>query len=301
MEALVTQLFNGLSQGSILLMIAVGLAVTFGLMGVINMAHGELIMVGAYSAFLTQNVFFSVMPERYFDLYFVFAVPLSFLVAAAFGAVLEVTLIRRLYGRPLDSLLATWGVGIALQQIARSLFGASNVEVQSPGWLSGGLEVMSGVVFSYRRLFIIGLAAGCMLLLYLYLYRTASGRRVRAVMQNREMASCLGVSTKKIDLYTFAVGAGLAGVAGCALTLLGSIGPTLGLYYIVDAFMVVVLGGIGMLAGTVAAAFGIGTFGTLFEYWTTASTGKVLVFALIVAFLYFRPSGLVTLRSRALE
>ncbi|MGO4108985.1 urea ABC transporter permease subunit UrtB [Paenibacillus sp. YAF4_2] len=300
MEVIALQLFNGLSVSSILLLIALGLAITFGLMKVINMAHGELIMIGAYSTYLTQNIFNDYLPKSMFDWYFVLAIPVSFLIAFLFGLILEMTLIRFLYGRPLDSLLATWGVGLVLQQLARSIFGAPNVAVTSPSWLDGGVTFL-GAVLPYKRLFIIGLVALTLLAMYFYIYRSLEGRRMRAVMQNRDMAACLGVSTRRVDAMTFAIGSGIAGIAGCALTLLGPIGPSLGTYYIVDAFMVVVLGGVGKLVGTVLGALGIGVFNTMFEYWTNASLGKVLVFICIVAFLQWRPMGFIAMRSRSLD
>jgi urea transport system permease protein len=212
--------------------------------------------------------------------------------------VLEVTLIRFLYGRPLDTLLATWGVGLVLQQAARSIFGAPNVQVTSPEWLNGGLTVMPGLLLPYKRLFIIALVIVCVVGIYIHLSRSGSGRRIRAAMQNREMAASLGVATRRVDAMTFALGAGLAGVAGSALTLIGPIGPAIGTVYIVDAFMVVVLGGVGNLLGTVVAAMLIGMFNTLFELGTSASIGKVLVFVMIIAFLQWRPAGILALRTR---
>ncbi|MBB6675423.1 urea ABC transporter permease subunit UrtB [Cohnella nanjingensis] len=301
MEMWLTQLFNGLSVSSILLLIALGLSITFGLMKIINMAHGEFIMIGSYAAYVTQNVFKSALPKSAFDAYFPVAIVVSFAVAFAIGYLLEATLIRFLYGRPLDSLLATWGVGLVLQQVARSIFGAPNVAVTSPSWLDGGMRIMDGVVFPYKRLFIIGLVLVCLLAMYLYIYRSGPGRRMRAVMQNREMAACLGISTRRVDGMTFAIGSGIAGIAGCALSLIGAIGPTIGTNYIVDAFMVVVLGGVGKLVGTVAGALGIGMFNTLFEWWSTASLGKVFVFVLIVAFLQWRTMGLFAVKTRSLD
>jgi urea transport system permease protein len=301
MEEFALQLFNGVSAGSILLLIALGLAVTFGLMNVINMAHGELMMAGAYAAYVTQNLFKDYMPASWFDSYFILALFVSFAVSAAIGLLLETVLIRFLYGRPLDSLLATWGVGMMLQQLARSIFGAPNVAVASPSWLDGGLQVAGSVYLPYKRLFIIALVAAVLAGMYLYIYRSAAGRRMRAVMQNRDMAACLGISTRRVDALTFALGSGIAGVAGCALTLMGPIGPALGTYYIVDAFMVVVLGGIGKLSGTFAGALGIGLTNTFFEAWTNASLGKVLVFACVVAFLQWKPMGLVAMRTRSLD
>ncbi|WP_017726845.1 urea ABC transporter permease subunit UrtB [Halalkalibacterium ligniniphilum] len=300
MEGILIQAFNGISLGSILLMIALGLAITFGLMKVINMAHGELIMIGAYATYVVQLVFTQYFPVAMFDWYFVLAIPFAFLVAALIGMLLEFTVIRHLYGRPLDSLLATFGAGLILQQTVRTIFGAPNVGVENPSFFRGGLEVF-GATFPYTRLFIICLVACSFLLLAWFLYKTRNGRKIRAVMQNREMATCLGISARKVDGITFAIGAGFAGIAGAALTLIGPIGPTIGTYYIVDAFMVVVVGGVGMLIGTVAGALGIGVFNTIFEYWTDASMGKVLVFALIILFLQWRPSGMFSTQSRSLD
>ncbi|GAB7388388.1 hypothetical protein BSNK01_22250 [Bacillaceae bacterium] len=300
-ENILLQTFNGLSLGSILLLVALGLAITFGLMNVINMAHGELIMIGAYATYVTQLVFRQYVPPSLFEHYFFVALPFAFLAAALIGWLMEVTLIRHLYGRPLDSLLATWGISLILQQAARSVFGAPNVAVAAPAWLEGGIEVMSGVVFPLKRLFILLLAAVTLAAMYFYLYRTARGRHIRAVMQNREMAACLGIATRKVDAFSFTLGSGIAGLAGCAITLLGSIGPSLGTYYIVDAFMVVVLGGVGKLIGSVLAATGIGVFNTWLEYSTSATLGKVLVFLIIIAFLQWRPSGLVSVKTRTLD
>jgi urea transport system permease protein len=296
--ALQIQLFNGLSLSSVLLLIALGLAFSFGLMRVINMAHGELIMVGAYVTYLLNGLFTSWFGAQGINSYFLLALPAAFLVTAAMGWVLEVTLIRFLYGRPLDTLLATWGVGLVLQQAARTIFGASNVQVTSPTWLNGAMRAPTGILLPYKRLFIIALVIVCVAGIYLYLYRSLSGRRIRAVMQGREMASCLGVATRRVDALTFALGSGLAGVAGCALTLIGPIGPVIGTNYIVDAFMVVVLGGVGRLPGTIIAALLIGILNTSFETYSTATVAKVLVFALVIAFLQWKPAGLVALRTR---
>jgi urea transport system permease protein len=298
MDVVIVQAFNALSLSSILLLIALGLVFSFGLMNVINMAHGELIMVGAYVTFVVQRIFQMALPELS-GIYLLVAMVLTFIISGALGFVLERLLIRHLYGRPLDTLLATWGVGLILQQTARAIFGAPNVDVTAPTWLNGGLALAEGVLLPYKRVFIFALAILCIVAIYLYVTRSASGRRMRAVMQNRDMASCLGLSTARVDAMTFALGSGLAGVAGCALTLLGSIGPSLGTYYIVDAFMVVVLGGVGQIAGTILAALVIGSFNTAFELGSTASIGKVLVFVAIIAFLQWKPSGLVALRGRA--
>lgn len=298
MDALILQAFNGLSLGSILLLVSLGLAFAFGLMGVINMAHGEFIMIGAYVAYLFQQTFAGLLGGVELGIWFLLALPAAFLIAAALGAFMEVTLVRYLYGRPLDTLLATWGVGLILQQAARSIFGAPNVNVSSPVWLSGGVDIGAGLLLPYKRIFIIALVIIVVVAVYYYLYRTIHGRRLRAVMQNREMASCLGVRSRWVDAGTFALGTGLAGVAGVALSQIGSIGPALGTFYIVDAFMVVVLGGVGRLPGTIVAALLIGVMNTLFELGTSATVGKVLVLLLIIAFLQWKPSGLAALQTR---
>lgn len=282
-----------------MLFIAIGLAITFGLMGVINMAHGELIMVGAYATYVVQQFFAQYAPQS-MDYYYVIAIPVSFFVSALLGLGLEKSLIRHLYHRPLDSLLATWGVSLILQQMARTIFGAPNVAVLPPKWLDGGVHV-AGMVFPYKRLFILTFVAVSIFVLYMYLNKTAAGRRIRAVTLNRDMAACLGISTQKVDAYAFAIGSGFAGLAGCALTLLGPIGPTIGTYYIVDAFMVVILGGVGKVIGTVLGAFGIGLIGTLTEYSTSATMAKVITFALIIVFLQWKPSGLVSMKTRSLD
>lgn len=255
-------------------------------------------MIGAYVTYLFQQTLAPILGGATTGWSFLLSLVIAFIVAGTLGLLLEFTLIRFLYGRPLDTLLATWGVGLVLQQLARSIFGASNVQVVSPSWLNGGLELSQGLLLPYKRLFILGLVVVCVTAIDLYIYRSSNGRRMRAVMQNREIASCMGVATRRVDGYTFAIGSGFAGMAGCALTLIGPIGPTLGTNYIVDAFMVVVLGGVGRLPGTIIAALLIGVFNTLFELGTTANIGKVLVFALIILFLQWKPRGLVALRSR---
>jgi len=298
MDTIILQAFNGLSVGSILLMVSLGLAFAFGLMNVINMAHGEFIMIGAYVAFLFQQIFAPVLGGVDAGIWFLLAIPAAFLFAALLGVVLEVTLIRHLYGRPLDTLLATWGVGLVLQQAARSIFGAPNVNVSSPIWLTGGVDIGAGLLLPYKRIFIIGLVIVTVVAVYFYLQRTPAGRRLRAVMQNRSMASCLGVQSRRVDAATFALGTGLAGVAGCALALIGPIGPSIGTFYIVDAFMVIVLGGVGRLPGTILAAVLIGLANTYLELGTTATVGKVLVLLLVIAFLQCKPSGLAALQTR---
>ncbi|MBZ4646043.1 MAG: urea transport system permease protein [Petroclostridium sp.] len=301
MNTYILQIFNGISVSSVFMLAALGLAITFGLMKIINMAHGELIMIGAYVTYLVQNMFVSFVDKSLFDSYFIVAIPAAFLVTALVGYLLEITIIKRLYGRPLDSMLATWGVSLVLQQLARNIFGAPNVDVKSPKWLNGGIVLMKDLQLPYKRLFIILLTTFCIFGVYYFLYRTGSGRRIRAVMQNRSMAESLGINTRRIDAMTFAFGSGLAGIAGCALTLLGSIGPTLGTNYIVDTFMVVVLGGVGRIIGTVAGAGAIGIGNTTFEFFTNASLGKVLVFLVVIMFLQWKPQGFFTISSRTLD
>jgi len=292
-----SQIFNGLSLSSILLLIALGLSITFGIMGVINFAHGEFLMIGAYTAYVLQKLSIANSGGSLFLL----SLPAAFVVAALIGLLLERSLIRFLYGRPYESILATWGLSLILQQLARNIFGANNVEVASPGWLQGGLTVMEGLQLPYNRLFIMAVAVLCVSGMYFYLYRTRSGRRIRAVMQNRQMSACMGIKTNRVDAMTFAIGCGLAGIAGAAVSLLGSIGPSTGQNYIIDAFMVVVLGGVGRLSGTIAGAIMIGTMSPLFEFVTTSSMGKVIVFALVIIFLQWRPSGFFTLKTRTVD
>jgi urea transport system permease protein len=292
--------FQGLSLSSILLLMALGLAIVFGLMGVINMAHGELMALGAYSTFLMQGWFTAYFPSH-FDYYFLVALPFSFLVSAAAGVVLERGVIRHLYGRPLETLLLTWGVSLMIQQGLRLWFGAANVDVTSPRWLSGGVPVMIGVQLPYNRLFIIGLAAVAVGAMYLLLFRTDAGLRIRAVTQNRGMAACLGVRARWVDAGTFALGAGLAGLAGCAITQIGNVGPELGQNYIVDSFMVVVTGGVGKLLGSILAAIGIGGLNKVIEPGMGAVFGKVLILVLVILFIQRRPSGLFATKGRYAE
>lgn len=298
---LLGQVFNGLSYCSILLLISLGLAITFGLMGVINMAHGELMMLGAYTAYVLQNYFAGRFAEQYFNYYFALALPLAFVVAGLAGLLLERSLIRFLYGRPLETLLATWGVSLILQQVMRQVFGANNVDVRSPKWLTGQWEPVAGLELPHIRLFIIAFTAVCVLSMYALLFRTGLGLKIRAVMQNREMSACLGIPTKRVDAYTFALGSGLAGLAGCTLSLMGSVGPTTGQNYIVDAFMVVVLGGVGKLAGAIAGSFVIGESNVLFESFSTVTMGKVIVFTLVILFLQWKPSGVFPSKVRSLD
>ncbi len=298
LQGAVETVFQGLSLASILLLMALGLAIIFGLMGVINMAHGELMALGAYSTFVAQN-WFAAQAPRHFDWYFIAALPLSFMVAGLCGLLLERGVIRFLYGRPLETLLLTWGASLIIQQGLRQWFGAANVDVRSPRYLSGGVELLVGSTLPYNRLFIIALASACVLATYLVLFRTDAGVKIRAVMQNRAMSACLGVRTHRVDALTFALGAGLAGLAGCALTQIGNVGPELGQNYIVDSFMVVVTGGVGKLAGSIAAALGIGGLNKAIEPALGAVYAKVAILTVVILFLQRRPSGLFALGGRS--
>ncbi|WP_442761584.1 urea ABC transporter permease subunit UrtB [Pseudolactococcus chungangensis] len=301
MATIMMQLFNGISVSSILFMAAIGLAITFGLMGVINMAHGEFIMIGAYTTYVIQVFFKAHVLQVFFDWYIVVALISSFVVAGIFGLVLEKLVISRLYERPEDSLLVTWGVSIILQQLARSIFGAPNVSVTPPSFLENSLKVTEHIQLPYNRLFILLLALVSLFGVYYLLYKTRQGRNINAVMQNREMAAALGINTKSVDASTFMIGSGLAGLAGCALTWIGAIGPNLGSSYIIDAFMAVVVGGAGTIIGAVFGASFIGIGGTEFEFLTSSSIGKVLIFTSVVILLQFRPKGIFARRIRALE
>ena len=292
--------FTGASLGSILLLVALGLAITYGLMGVINMAHGELMMIGAYATWLVQNLFKSLWPTA-FDAYIIAAIPLSFLAAALVGAVLERSVIRWLYGRPLETLLATWGISLMLMQTVRTLFGAQNVQVENPAWLSGGVDVLSNLTLPYSRIAIIAFAALVLGAVALLIAKTRLGLFVRGVTQNRPMAACMGVNTAKVDTYAFSLGSGIAGLAGCALSQIGNVGPDLGQSYIVDSFMVVVLGGVGQLAGTVYAALGLGVLNKLLEGWSGAVLAKIMVLVFIVIFIQKRPQGIFAMKGRSAE
>lgn len=377
-------IFDGVSIGSVLLIAALGLAIVFGLMGVINMAHGELIMLGGYTTFVVQNICKS-LGGFWFEAYIILAIPIAFIVAGSVGFLLEISVIRHLYGRPLETLLATWGISLILQQFVRSIspsmtiglaifvllffatilitktinkklslkksfltlifvisatlsitfsnwlsttyglvfakpwFGAQGVDVSAPNWLRGGLPVGTFQI-PYARVFIIGLTLICVTFIYLFLQRSLWGLRIRAVTQNRDMSSCLGIPARKVDALTFTIGSGLAGIAGCAISLLGSVAPNTGQNYIVDAFMVVVVGGVGKLVGTIIAALSIGTVqyligsGTIatifssiqplsdfFNFFASSSMAKVMVFILIILFLQFKPAGLFPQKGRSVE
>lgn len=293
-------LFYGISLGSVLLLAALGLAITFGLMGVINMAHGELLMIGAYVTYLMQ-LFFRQFAPAWIDWYVIAALPMAFLVTAGVGMALERTVIRWLYGRPLETLLATWGISLILMQGVRTIFGAQNVEVSNPSWMSGGVTLLGGLVLSYNRLAIIVFALLVVFFVWLLLNHTRLGLFVRAITQNRRMADCVGVPTGRIDMLAFGLGSGIAGLGGVALSQLGNVGPDLGRGYIVDSFMVVVLGGVGQLAGTVIAALGLGSLNKFLEPWAGAVLAKITILVLIVLFVQKRPQGLFAPRGRSVE
>lgn len=320
-------IFRGASLGSILLVVALGLAITFGLMGIINMAHGEMIAVGAYTCYVVQNLFgsgfrfaitlpFTFLGKQlgfglslpglnaggwFYQSYFLFAIPLSFATGALAGLVLERTVIRFLYRRPLESLLATWGVSLFMQQCFRMVFGANNVQVDSPSWLLGHFSI-DDVSFGYNRVFVIGFAVVIVLGTWLLLTRTPLGLLIRSVMQNRDMAACMGVRTNRVNMLTFAFGSGLAGLAGAFLSQIGNVGPSLGQNYIVDSFMVVVVGGVGSIVGTVCASIGIGTVDQVLQQLLESPVvGKITVLVAIIFFLQWKPGGLFTTKSRSLD
>lgn len=303
-QTVVGSAFNGISLGSVLFMMGLGLAITYGLMGVINMAHGEMMMIGAYTAFILQEAFFNNLPSYLHDSYYFFALPASFVVTGAIGLLLERSIIRFLYGRPLETLLATWGVSVFLEQAARWYFG-DLTSVNPPVFMRGGIEPMVGLVLPYSRVFIILLAAVALLGVYLLFFRTRVGLLVRAVTQNRNMSACVGISTRKVDSWTFAFGTGLAGIAGCAISLIGNVDPTVGKTYIVESFMVVVVGGVGKLAGTVVSALGIGVFNKILEPLIGGTGGsiyaKLFILAAVILFLQVRPTGLFPSKGRAAE
>jgi urea transport system permease protein len=293
-------LFSGLSLGSVLLLAALGLAITFGLMGIINMAHGEMLMLGAYTTYVMQTFFRAYLPQL-LDWYLIAAIPAAFLVAALIGIALERSVIRFLYGRPLETLLTTWGISLILIQFVRMLFGAQNVEVANPSWMSGGFDLGADVVLPYNRIAIIFFAAFVVFLMWLFLARTRLGLYVRAVTQNRTMADCMGIPTPRVDWLTFGLGSGIAGLGGVALSQIGNVGPDLGQSYIVDSFMVVVLGGVGQLAGTIIAAVGLGEINKFLEPFAGAVLGKIFVLILIILFIQKRPQGMFALKGRMAE
>ncbi|WP_116138689.1 urea ABC transporter permease subunit UrtB [Trinickia diaoshuihuensis] len=291
-------LFAGVSLGSVLLLAALGLAITYGVIGVINMAHGEFLMIGAYATYVVQNAFRHYAPAA-FDWYPLAAVPASFAAAALVGVILERLVLRRLYGRPLETLLTTFGASLVLMQATRTLFGAQNVQVTNPAWMTGGVTVMQNLILPYNRIVILAFSLAVVVIAWAVLTRTRLGLFVRAVTQNRAMAACVGVKTAFVDSYAFAFGAGIAGLGGCALSQIGNVGPDLGQSYIVDSFMAVVLGGVGQLAGTVIGSFGLGILSKAIEPVSGAVLAKIAVLVLIVLVIQKRPQGLFALKGRS--
>ncbi len=296
----VGNVFQGISLGSVLLLAAVGLAITFGVMGVINMAHGELVMLGAYTTFVVQEVFRAYLPGA-FDYSLFVALPAAFLVAGAFGIAIERGVIRYLYGRPLETLLATWGISLILQQLVRSVFGPTNRDVGSPSWMSGAYETATGLTLTYNRIAIIVFSLLVIVGIAVLLRATTFGLQMRAVTQNRRMAGSMGIRTARVDALTFGLGAGIAGVAGVALSQIDNVSPNLGQAYIIDSFMVVVFGGVGNLWGTLVGAFTLGIANKFLEPYAGAVLGKILVLVFIILFIQKRPRGLFALKGRAAE
>ncbi|WP_457755559.1 urea ABC transporter permease subunit UrtB [Thermodesulfatator indicus] len=293
-----TQAFNGLSLFSILLLMALGLAIVFGLMGVINLAHGEFMMIGAYVTYVTQ-LFFAHHLKFIFNFYIFIALILSFFLTAFIGLLAERFLIQYLYKRPLDTLLATWGLSLILQQSFRNIFGANNVNVDMPSWLIGSLNISTDFSLPYNRLFIFFLSVLCVIGIFLFLFKTRWGLKIRAVTQNRNMSSALGINVRRVDSLAFAIGSGLAGIAGCALTMIGSVGPSTGQNYIVDSFMVVILGGIQSLIGTILSAFTIAEIQSIGEFFSSSSMAKAITLIAIIVLLQIRPKGLFIIRVRS--
>lgn len=296
--------FSGLSLGSVLLLAALGLAITYGLIGVINMAHGEFLMLGAYATFVVQGVVQSLAPALQ-DYYLLAAIPVSFMVSAGFGLLIEALVLRHLYGRPLETLLATFGLSLLMMQGVRVLFGAQNVQVANPSWMSGAWsplqDVLPGLMLPLNRMLILGFSLAILALTWVVLNKTRLGLFVRATTQNRRMAACVGVKTRRVDSYAFGFGTGIAGLGGCALSQIGNVGPDLGQAYIIDSFMVVVLGGVGQLAGTVAGAFGLGLLSKFTEPAIGAVLTKIAVLVLIILFIQKRPQGMFALKGRSAE
>ena len=300
MAEYLARIFSGISLGSVLMLAALGLAIIYGLMGIINMAHGEFLMIGAYATYMVQGLFRHYFPAQ-IDWYLPVALPVAFGVTFLVGVILERSVIRWLYGRPLESLLATWGLSLILIQLVRTIFGPQNVEVANPSWMSGGWEAIPNLILPYNRMVIIAFSLGVLLIVWLILTRTRLGLFVRGVTQNRKMADCLGVPTSRVDTLTFGFGAGIAGLGGVALSQIGNVGPELGQSYIVDSFMVVVLGGVGQLAGTVTGGFGLGIVNKFLEPWAGAVMAKIIVLILIIAFIQKRPQGLFAMKGRQVD
>lgn len=297
---IIQNLFSGLSLGSILIMIALGLSIIYGLAGVINMAHGEFMMIGAYTAFCVQQLFDATSVGAAGNFSFFLSIPLAFLVAGMFGLVIEKLILRKLYNRPLESLLATWGISLIFIQSARSIFG-DLTSVRTPSFLSGGWEIVPQLILPYNRLFIIVMTILLVFSIYSFLYKSKNGLRIRSVTQNRSMSACLGISTEKIDALTFFIGSGIAGIAGCCITLIGNVVPDMGQTYVVDSFLVVVTGGVGNLFGSVVAGLGIGQLTKLLEPVFQAVYGKVIILVFIILFLQFKPRGLFPAKGRIAE
>lgn len=296
---LAQNLWYGLSLGSVLLLAAIGLAVTFGVMGVINMAHGEMVMIGAYATFMVQELFRTFAPNL-FDFSILVALPVAFLTAGAVGIAIERSVIRWLYGRPLETLLATWGLSLMLQQAVRTIFGPTNREVGAPSWMSGAFE-LGGLTITYGRLWIVAFAIMVFVALLVALRKTSFGLSIRAVTQNRAMASSMGIRTARVDALTFGLGSGIAGLAGVALSQIDNVSPNLGQSYIIDSFMVVVFGGVGNLWGTLVGALSLGVINKFLEPYAGAVLGKILVLIFIILFIQRRPRGLFALKGRAVE
>ena len=292
------QLFSGVSYTAILLLMSLGLAIVFGLMGVINMAHGELMALGAYVTFMVANVFLKIFPDSV-DTYILFAIPIAFLVTFLFGMFLEWSVVRWFYNRPLDTLLATWGLSLILQQTYRTVFGPQEVTIPLASWLDGAIEPFAGVQLPLNRIFIIVLTMLVAAAVYLLFFKTRIGLQVRAITQNRAIAETVGINTRRIDMYTFALGSGLAGIAGSVFTMIGSTNPSTGQLYIVDTFIVVVFGGVASIMGTALSSFIIAQLQTTFEFMTTSSYAKVLLMLIVVVILYFRPNGLFSPKVRS--
>ena len=292
------QLFSGVSYTAILLLMSLGLAIVFGLMGVINMAHGELMALGAYVTFMVANVFLTVFPESV-DIYILFAIPIAFLVTFLFGMFLEWSVVRWFYNRPLDTLLATWGLSLILQQTYRTVFGPQEVTIPMASWLDGAIEPFTGVQIPLNRIFIIVLTLIVAAAVYLLFFKTRMGLKVRAITQNRAIAETVGINTRQVDMYTFALGSGLAGIAGSVFTMIGSTNPGTGQLYIIDTFIVVVFGGVASIMGTALSSFIIAQLQTTFEFMTTSSYAKVLLMLIVVVILYYRPNGLFSPKVRS--
>ena len=297
---MIQNLFSGISLGSILILISLGLSIIYGLAGIINMAHGEFLMIGGYTTYCMEGLFTNTFHVHNGNLFFLASLPVSFVVAGTAGLLLERLVIRQLYAKPLESLLATWGISLILIQLARTIFGDLTA-VKIPPLLSGGWQVAPDLVLPYSRLFIIGLTIVTVSLLYGVLFKTRLGVQIRAVTQNRSMSACLGINTRRVDAITFFIGSGLAGLAGCAMTLIGNVVPDMGQTYIVDSFLVVVSGGVGKLVGTILAGLGIGILSKVLEAFFEAVYGKVLILLLLMIFLQFKPRGLFPDKGRVAE